>query len=62
MFIFYTVVYYIMAGRCLKTIDELKVTHFFTVPEVYKQLSTMDDSDLFQNYDLSSLKVIVTGI
>lgn len=47
--------------QCLKVIENLKVTHFYTVPTIYKHLRKLDTKDL-QKHDLSSLKVIATGM
>ena len=41
--------------------DKLKVTHFYTVPSVLKQLRKEDETFISQ-YDLKSLKVISVGV
>ena len=53
-------------GRYWKTVEKLKLTHFYTLPSVLKELRIRANKagagvGLVEKYDLSSLKVIATG-
>lgn len=51
----------LFVGRYWRMVDRLKVTHFYTVPSVLKQLRK-EDEKFVSKCDLNSLKIIAVGV
>ncbi len=56
----YTCADFCNSDRYWKIVDKLKLTHFYTVPFVLKQLKH-SAPDRIEGYSLESLKVIASG-